>query len=202
MSKLLNDKLKKIMVLTLVVMSTTTMLAGCTPKAEETPVVETTVEVEEEDKVDAEAEAKVETVVSEDVVIPTGGGKLSEEDRALVDDMLKRMELAITQSDTALYSAEFKLLMSDYTDNQINDINTTLLDFVEEKHNFYFYDVLNENVDKAGNKVIIVRMGYKNLDEAEETKEFVQMLVEPNEDGKMNVSKIFFLNEDEYAPYK
>lgn len=194
MSKLLNDRLKKVMVLTLVVMSTTTMLAGCTPKTEEAPAVETTVEVE--------AEAKVETVVSEDVVIPTGGEKLTEEDRALVDDMLKRMELAVTQSDAALYSAEFKLFMTDYTESQINDINTTLLAFVEEKHNFYFYDVLNENVDEAGNKVIIVRMGYKNIDEADETNEYVQMLVEQNEDGKMNILKIFFLNEDEYAPYK
>lgn len=194
MSKLLNDKLRKLMVLTLVVMSTTTMFTACTPKAEETPAVETSVEVEKE--------TVEETIVSEDVVIPTGGDKLSEEDRVLVDDMLKRMELAVTQNDTALYSAEFKLLMSDYTDGQINDINTKLLAFVEEKHNFYFYDILNENVDESDNKVIIVRMGYKNLDDAKETNEYVQMLVEPNEDGKMNVSKIFFLNEEEYAPYK
>jgi len=196
MSKLLSTRLKKVMILTLLLMSTTTILSACTSKTEEAPAVETTVELE------AKSDVKDETVVSDDVVIPTGGGKLSEEDRSLVDEMLKRMELAVTQSDAALYSAEFKLVFSDYTESQVNDIDTKLLAFVEEKHNFYFYDVLNENVDEAGNKVIIVKMGYKNLDETDETNEYVQMLVEPNADGKMNISKIFFLNEDEYSPYK
>ncbi|MGB3368273.1 MAG: hypothetical protein WBA54_12335 [Acidaminobacteraceae bacterium] len=196
MSKLLSTRLKKVMVLTLLLLSTTTMLSACTPKTEEAPAVETTVELEEE------SDVKVETLVSEDVVIPTGGEKLSEVDRILVDEMLKRMELAVNQSDAALYSEEFKLVFSDYTESQVNDIDTKLLAFVEEKHNFYFYDILNENVDEVGNKVIIVKMGYKNLDEKDETNEYVQMLVEPNVDGKMNISKIFFLNEDEYAPYK
>lgn len=198
MSKLLKEKVKKMMILTLVLMSTSTMLLACTKEIEDIDAVDTNVET----RVDADADAYEEPDTSEEFLIASDGEKLSEEDRLLVDKMLKRMEVAINQNDTASFSEEFKLLMSDYTESQINDINTKLLAFVEEKHNFYFYEVLNENLDSEGNRFIIVRMGYKNLDEADETNEYVQMLVEENEDGNMNVYKIYFLNEDQYAQYK
>lgn len=192
MSKLFKDRLRDIIVLSLLIVSSVSLLAGCTPKIDESKEVSTELALES----DAESE------VTEGLVLTTTGEKLSTENKILVEDMLKRMEIAINRNDTALFSDEFKLLMADYTDQQINDINTKLLAFVEEKHNFYFYELLDENVDENGKKVVIVRMGYKNLDDKEEINEYVQMLVELNEQGQMKVSKIFFLDEEQYAAYK
>lgn len=187
MTKLFKNKIKQVSIMALVLISTTSMLVGCTK----------TTEAEENT-----SEQVVEKSVVEEGISTESKEKLSQENRVLVDEMLKRMESAINKSDTAAFSSEFKLLMTDYNDEQLYDINTKLLAYVEDAHDFYFYELLDENVDSEGNMGIVVKMGYKNLEDTDETNEYIQMFVKLNEEGKMNVYKMFFLNEEQYAQYK
>ncbi len=195
MSKLINDKIKKSLVLGLVLISTTSLTVACSAEAKD--VSETNVESQIEEVVDLEEASGL----SEDIVVPTDGEKLSDESKELVNHMLKRIEVAINKNDITSFSSEFKLLMSDYTDSQIEDINTRLLTFVEDKHNFYFYDLLHENVDEDSNKLILVKMGYKNITDKDETNEYVLMYVDTDDNGEMKVYKLFFLDEEAYSPF-
>lgn len=146
---------------------------------------------------DAASEESVETAVAQSVEY-----ELTAEDEQKIDDLLKRIEVAVLNSDIAGFSKEFKLYQSDYTDEQIKDINTRLLAFVEQKHDIYFSEIKDKNYNDDNNIEVIVKMGYKNMTDKADTHEFVRMVLSINEDLSYYVSRLYFLNDDEKAQYE
>ncbi|BEP28175.1 hypothetical protein [Helicovermis profundi] len=129
-------------------------------------------------------------VIEQNIYTPT------EEENKQIDALLKRIDASVHTNNVVDFSKEFTLTDSDYSESELNDINTKLLLLIENKHDFFSYVVNSISKDNDNNIEVNVNFGYKNLDDTKGTSYDLKLTLANDEtDNTFFVTKVIFLDK-------